>query len=100
MSVIVGIMMGAVVAAVVRYFETPQTLSMIGFIAVALTAFVCFGVAIVMLARPWPNEEQYLIQLIYLLGCIYGGITFTWLAGRFIHDPADLKNPVITMLIA
>jgi membrane protease YdiL (CAAX protease family) len=100
MSVIIGIMIGATVATVVRYFEAPQTTPMSGFIAVVLTAFACFGAALVMLAEPWPNEERYLIRLIWLLGFVYGGMTFTWLAGRFIHDPADLKNPVITMLIA
>jgi uncharacterized protein len=99
-GVIISIMMGAVAAMVIRYFETPQKSSAPAFLALAILALVLLLGAIVMLFRPWTVEERYLSRLIGLLSLIYGGILCIWLAGRLIEGKEDLQNPVIAMLIA
>jgi len=99
-SVIIGIMIGAILATVIRYFETPETSSLFEFLALAAGAFVSFVVAIVMLARSWPNDEMDVTKLILLIGFIYAGISLTWFASRLIKGNMELQNPVITMVIA
>src|SRR4051794_36878525 len=97
--VVIGILIGAVVAAVVRYFETPQTAPVSAFLAFAGAAFASYVAAIVMLSRPWPSDPN-VVKLIVLLALIYCGILFTWAAGRLIKGEVELKNPVVAMVIA
>ncbi len=99
-SVIIGMMMGAVAGTVVSFFETPQNSSVILFLALAAAAFASYVGAIVMLARPWQTEERYLSKLIGLLTLVYAGILFTWLSGRLIHGNAELKNPISVLLLS
>jgi CAAX protease family protein len=98
--VFICMMMGGVVAMVFRYFETPQTSSAIRFVAVAVGAFASYAGAVVLLCCPWRSEERYLVRLIWLLSCIYGGIFLTWAAGKYITGKLDLQNPFLTLLIA
>ena len=98
-SVIIGIMMGAVVATVIRYFETPQTSSLAEFLALAAAAFGSYVAAIVMLARPWPDDPN-IVRLVVLFTLIYLGFFLTWAASKLIKGEVELKNPVIAMLIA
>jgi hypothetical protein len=98
--VIVCMMMGGIVAMVFRYFETPQTSSLIQFIAVAAGAFASYAAAVVLLCLPWPSEERYLMRLIWLLSCIYGGFFLTWVAAKYVPGKLELENPFITLLIA
>jgi len=98
-SVFICMMTGGVAATTLRYFETPQTSSAAWFLVVIVGAFASFAGAVFLLARPWPLEERYLVRLIALLSCIYGGFLLTWLAGRFINGKIELPNPVMNMLI-
>jgi len=99
-SVVIGIMMGAVAATVVRYFETPETSSRVEFLALTAVALVSYVSAIVMLSRPWPNDEMDVTKLIVLISLIYVGISLTWWSGRLIKGNLELRNPIITMVIA
>jgi len=94
------LMLGGLAVMVARYFEVRQNSSPIVFVAFSAAAFVFIASAMVMLFRPWSNEQRYLFNLIVLLVCIYGGMLFIWLAGRLIHGKIELENQVETMLIA
>jgi membrane protease YdiL (CAAX protease family) len=98
-SVFVCMLMGTTVAMIIRYFEAPQKFSVPLFIGVAAAVLGLLVVALIMLGRPWPLEENYLLKLVILLVCIYGGIFFPWLARRIITGKLDLQNPVLTMLL-
>lgn len=100
MSVIVGILIGAVVTVVTRYFETPQTSPLSVFLAITATAFCSYIAVIVMLCLPWPEDDVDITKLILLIGLVYAGILLTWKAGRLIKGDIELKNPVLAMLIA
>ena len=93
-----AVMFGRLAVTVLRYFETPQKSSVVSFIALVAIALALVAVAIVLLARPWPLEQDYLRNLLGLLICIYGGILATWLAGRLITDKVEAQNPTFMML--
>src|SRR6185437_7565133 len=88
-SIVACFLIGATVATVFRYFETPQKSSVMLFLAISAGAFVVFLIAIVLLIRPWP-EEKNLFNLLAVLTCLYGGFLFMWLAGRLITGKIDL----------
>src|SRR5436305_13886761 len=96
-SVVIGILIGAVVTMVIQYFGTPQTSSVSEFLLLATVAFASYVAAIVILSRPWPVEPE-IVRLIILLALIYLGFFFTWAAGRLIKGNAEMRNPVIAML--
>jgi len=98
-SVIVCFLIGADVASVFRYFQTPQTSSGALFLALAGGAFALFVTAIVMLVRRW-QPEKHLFNLLAALTTLYGGFLCMWLAQRLIAGKTDLENPIVTMLIA
>ena len=93
-------LLGGLAALMLRYFETPQKSSAILFIACVVASFAAVVGAMVMLFRPWQVEERYLFNLLVLLGCIYGGILFIWLAGRLTEGTIKTQNPVQAMVIA
>jgi len=97
--VIIGILMSAATATTIRYFETPETSPLSKFLALIAPAFIAYVAAIVMLARPWSDEPE-LIKLIVLIALIQGGLLLTWAATKLIKGDAELKNPVIAMVIA
>jgi uncharacterized protein len=98
-SVIVcAVMLGGLVAMVFRYFETPQKSSLIYFIVLVAIAVALVAVALLLLARPWDIEQDYLFKLLGLLLCIYGGIFLAWMAGRLIDGKIELQNPMFMML--
>jgi|GEM_PF-136196 len=102
-SVIIGIMTGAVITMVVRYFETPETSSVYEFLALSAGAFLAYVAAIVLLFRAWPLEDIHEInetKLILLLAMVFSGMFLTYFAGRQIKGGIELKNPVVAMSIA
>jgi uncharacterized protein len=98
-SVVIGILIGAVVTMVIQYFGIPQTSSVSEFLLLATVAFASYVAAIVILSRPWPADPK-VARLIILLALVYLGFFFTWAAGRFIKGNTELRNPVVAMLIA
>ncbi len=98
-SVIICIFLGAVVALVFRYFETPEKSSVSLFLGLAFGAIALLAGGLLLMARPWPLEENYLSKLIGLLTCIYGGILFTWLAGRLITGKIELRSPILGVVL-
>lgn len=97
--VIIGILIGAVVAEVIRFFQTTHTSHVDEFLALAAAAFASYVAAMVLLSRPWPAEPE-VVRLVVLLALIYLGFFFTWASGRLIKGDPELRNPVIAMLIA
>jgi uncharacterized protein len=97
--VIIGIMMGGLAAMAIHYFEIPETSSPAKFLALVIAAFVSYLAAIVMLSRPWP-EDPDVVRLIVLIALIQGGVFLTWGASKLIKGDMELKNPIITMVIA
>lgn len=98
-SIVLGIMMGGVVATALRYFETPETSSLSAFLALVAGAFVSYAAVIVLLSRPWPDDPS-VVKLIVLFVLIQGGFLLTWTATRLIKGDLALKNPIINMVIA
>src|SRR3954468_52823 len=72
--VVSAVMCGGIAVMLRRYFETPQKSSVVYFLALAVITLALVAVALILLARPWPLEEDYLFKLIGLLMCVYGGI--------------------------
>jgi membrane protease YdiL (CAAX protease family) len=91
-------LLGGLAALVLGYFQTPQSSSAILFVACVVATFAAVVGAIIMLSRPWAVEERYLFNLIVLLGCIYGGMLFLWLAGRLTTGTIATSNPIGNML--
>ena len=98
-SVVICMLMGAVATITFRYFETPQSSSMFLFLALVAAAFGSLAGGLFLLRRPWPLEENYLSRLIGLLSCIYGGLLFTWIAGRRITGALELQSPILGVLL-
>jgi membrane protease YdiL (CAAX protease family) len=95
-SVIICIFIGATVMSVIQYFDTSQKSSGL-FLRFNYSAIAAYISAIVLLIKPW-HPEKFLLKLIALLCCIYGGLLCNWLAHRLVEDKGDLQNPVLTML--
>lgn len=98
-SVFICFFIGATVATILQYFESPPKSSAPLFIFYCAGAFGSYIAAIVFLLTPW-KQEKFLTKLISLLSCIYAGFMLNWLAQRQFESKSDLQNPVVTMLIA
>lgn len=98
-SVILCIFAGASVSLVFSYFATEQKASLLTFLPFVIAAFASFVTAVILLMRPWP-DENYMPQLLGLSVCVYAGFLFMWLAGRLINSKTELQNPIVAMLIA
>jgi len=97
--VFIGMLMGGAVATTIRYFETTETSSPAKFLVIVIAAFACYSAAIVMLSRPWSAEPD-IAKLIVLIALLHGGVLLTSAAGKMIKGDVELKNPIITIVIA
>ncbi len=98
-AIIICILIGAVVAAVIAYIGVSPHKSPLLFIAGTAGAFVCFGGAIRVLAKPWPFEK-YLRNLLVLLVCVYGGFLLMFAIGRLSGNHPESQNSTVRALIA
>jgi hypothetical protein len=98
-SIIICVMIGAVAAAIIRYFSATQQKSIAILLGGSAGALAFFSVALFILARPWPFEK-YLRNLLILLGSIYGGFFLMWTIGRVTGDHGELQNSTLRILIA
>jgi membrane protease YdiL (CAAX protease family) len=97
-SIIICILVGAVIGTAFRYFASPQKTSEVLFLVPIVAALALFAVAIVVLARPWPLE-RYMLNLVILLACVYGGFLLMWWGEHFIKEKVDFQSSVARMII-
>jgi membrane protease YdiL (CAAX protease family) len=100
MSVILGVLAGAIIATVIRYFETPQTSSVSAFLGIAAGALAVCAAAIFILSRPEGLANVDFTKVVLLVVFIYASFGLTWWMSRFITGGLELKHPVFTLLIS
>ena len=63
-----------------------------------MIAFAALAVAVVILMRPWP-EQDYMYPLLIVASCVWLALLLSWWASRFVGTKAGLENLTMVMLL-